>query len=256
MSDGSFSRKLRSELEALLGRVDGASGPAAFRERLRALRERFERALEDGTHLAAIHAYRARGSATLSRELAEALLAPGEADESSALARWSRTNQWLDGLSLAQTLSLPGLRTIQARLTGEVMGDRREELLLDGEPLLAVAEIPAALEEIRRVLLGPVLEERAPERRLAFAVEILSALSYVHPFSDANGRTLRLACDALLLDSGLPPMSFVQGRDAYFIGWFEEVEGDPSARADTLLERALSAMERTVEILERGEPCR
>jgi Fic family protein len=80
---------------------------------------------------------------------------------------------------------------------------RTGDVSIAGRRLLAVAEVPRALEDFGEHVL------RAPEEHAVVrASRIYQWLISIHPFTNANGRTARLAADYVLMEAGILPAVF------------------------------------------------
>jgi hypothetical protein len=126
--------------------------------------------------------------------------------DSAQLPGWqaavARTAQ---SLASREPLALPMLEAWNRLLLGnhDTAVLRIVEQSLVGRRLLAVAEVPAALRDFEAHVLGPG-EEHAVVR----ASRIYQWLISIHPFTNANGRTARLAADYVLIEAGYLPTVF------------------------------------------------
>lgn len=115
-------------------------------------------------------------------------------------------------VSAEEPISVPALSVVNGLLLGREPSPFREApAYLDGTPCPPPSEIAALLEP----MTAAVAERAAADGPLFAAGLLYQWLVSVHPWTDANGRTARLAVDWLLGLHGLVPISFGDAFDSF-----------------------------------------
>jgi hypothetical protein len=120
---------------------------------------------------------------------------------------WDAANQWI-GLRLMRRhaaspfFSIEELTTLNGLIVGGSSSLREHEVVACGRTFLTAEHVA---EELRLHLDWARGTDRHP---LVCASAIYSGIVTIHPFANGNGRTARLAADALLLAHGYLPLYF------------------------------------------------
>ncbi len=165
-----------------------------------------------------------------------------------------------DALHLVRTLAASGEavreidireihRLIQTRVDSDDAGRyRRRQRAIAGSPLVLPmpAEIPPLMGDFAA---WPAGASAGPET----AFEAHARLVAIHPFSDGNGRTARLAMNLVLMRAGYPPVVIGPEHRAAYIDALQalQLRSDPEPYQRFMTERLAASLDHHLAMLER-----
>ena len=150
------------------------------------------------------------------------------------------------GVSEADVMELHGM--VMARISDEEAGRYRRGFVR----IAGARHVPPNAAKVPE-LMGALFLKTPLPHPVGEAARVHHGIASVHPFSDGNGRTARLAMNLTLLRGGFPPVSLSPDlRAAYYSALESADSGDDAAFAGFIGEAVQKEIERWLALLTEG----
>ena len=137
---------------------------------------------------------------------------------------------------------------VMARISDDEAGRYRRGFVR----IAGARHVPPNAAKVPELMTAIFLQETLPHP-VAEAARVHHGIAAVHPFSDGNGRTARLAMNLTLLRGGFPPVSLSADlRAAYYAALETADSGDDAAFAGFIGEAVRKEIERWLALLTEG----